>query len=520
MRKWIAAVLVAMAGTVLAQQRPTMPLPELEAAATTGDAQAQYDLGRRLYGGTGGATRDPKAALSWLERSAGQGNVEAHAILGVLYKSGLGIPKDLTRARQHLEQAAAAGHAMSMVFLGSMDAEGQGIAAPDPAAAEKHFREALAKGENEAAVQLAALLMGSAAQPGPAPAEGLAVLRRAALAGHGRSAHGLFLIYANGQNNIARDEKEAARWLAVAAKAGVPESQVAMAMALREGKFGLGREPREAYLWISLAAQKMNPMALMVRDSFEKELTPNEIADVQQQLRNWKPTVLADTKAGRVPLAGLKIDRTYSSQQITRENFAAVVRECLPAFSDQALDRTVRSWDFPRRNATTLMTEPKDAATFAVYESTAICVRESDNGFPVLAGESFIGTIEPVGVPEALRDDWFATIALLIARKGYAEVVYRFPNGNGFTTLYRPTPTGLKIEYRASFRKAGEYDPGKYDAVFTSPDMKSVSTNSYGQRQEKFVLMHRFRPMPAAAGLPTSGGLRGGLPPPGPFAPN
>lgn len=511
MKKFIVAVLVGLAGNAIAQQ-PAAPLllPDVEAGANAGSADAQFELGRRLFNGTG-VPRDPNAAIRWLERAAAQGHVRSQATLGAVYQTGTGATKDFERARKYLTEAAGAGDVQALTLLGLMDAQGQGLPAPDKVSAEKRLREAVAKGHMDATPPLAVVLMGTTAEPGPSPAEGLGALRRAALAGHSRSAYSLFLAYGSGQNNVPRDEREAARWLAVAAKGGLADAQVAMAMALREGRYGLGKEPREAYFWSSLAARQMNPAALVLRGEFEKDLTPNEIADAQQQLRTWKPTTAPDARSGRLAVAGLEVPRTYASHQITRDNFATVVRECLPTYPDTAVDRVVRAWDFPRKNAITLLSDPKTAGTFAIYESTAICVKESDAGFPVLAGESFVGTIEPEGVPEAVRYEWFATVAKLIAAKGYAEVVYQFPNGNGFPTLYRPTPTGLRVEYRTSFRKAGEYDPKKYDAVFTHPDMKSVSTSAYGQRQEKFVLTHRFRglPPPSAGGLPP---LPGALP--------
>lgn len=91
--------------------------------------------------------------------------------------------------------------------------------------------------------------------------------------------------------------------------------------------------------------------------------------------------------------------------------------------------------------------------------------------------------------------------------KGYAEVVYQFGNGNGFIALYRPVSGSLnRLEYRATFRKAGEYDPTRYDKVFTHTDLKSVSTSQYGGRPEKSVVAQRMRNAsgPARLGAPGS----------------
>lgn len=495
----IILALACAAGVVLAQPATApMPQAQVEAAAAGGAAEAQFELGSRYLRGAG-VPRDPKTGLDWLERAARQGHVKAMVVLGIFYRSGaLGTP-DFARARSHLTEAAGLGSAEASSLLGLMAMNGQGLPAPDAEAAEKHLREGLERGDRIAVPALAMLLMGTNAQPGRAPAEGIALLRRTAMAGNATAAHTLYLVYAGGANTVARDEREAARWLAVAAKAGLPESQAAMAVALRNGQLGLGREPREAYFWISLAAQKMHPAAVIARGEFEKELTPNEIAEVQQQLRNWKPVALA-ARSGRVPLDQLRIGQRFDTLQVTRENFPAAVRACLAGFGDAAVERVVRDWNFPRRNATTRFTHETSAGSFVIHEDTGFCIQESEAGFPVLAGEALLATVNPAGVPEAVRDEWLASIAKLVATKGYAEVVFQFSNGNGFTTVFRPTPDGTRIQYRTSFRKAGEYDPSKYDAVFTHPSMNSVTSNSYNNRTEKFVLLHRFQktgPLPA-----------------------
>ena len=46
-------------------------------------------------------------AIELLETAAAQGSMSAHYYLGVIYFEGQAAPKDLVKARQHFEQAAA-----------------------------------------------------------------------------------------------------------------------------------------------------------------------------------------------------------------------------------------------------------------------------------------------------------------------------------------------------------------------------------------------------------------------------
>ena len=67
--------------------------PELVEKAKSGDALAQYNLGRAYHKGKGVA-RDYKEAVKWLIKSAEQGNAFGQNAIGVCYRDGLGVSKD------------------------------------------------------------------------------------------------------------------------------------------------------------------------------------------------------------------------------------------------------------------------------------------------------------------------------------------------------------------------------------------------------------------------------------------
>lgn len=138
-----------------------------QAAATAGDARAQFMAGRLADDGLAGAV-DPDAAARWyelaarqdfvpaqlalgrlkldkgnpeeggiwLERAALAGQVDAQFDLAVLLASGMGVAQDLPAARNWYFRAAQAGNTNAMRNLSLMQARGQGGA--------RSFRAALA----------------------------------------------------------------------------------------------------------------------------------------------------------------------------------------------------------------------------------------------------------------------------------------------------------------------------------------------------------------------------------------
>jgi hypothetical protein len=88
------------------------------AAADAGDARGQYYYARWLRDSRAGP-RDPAAAAPYLERAA-QSQPEAAHMLGTLYRDGIGVTRNESRARALYEQAARRSHAPSMFNLADM----------------------------------------------------------------------------------------------------------------------------------------------------------------------------------------------------------------------------------------------------------------------------------------------------------------------------------------------------------------------------------------------------------------
>ncbi len=130
--------------------------PTLRAAALRGDPAAAYEVGVRLFDGRG-VSRDPKLALKWFERAAGEGLAPAQFRVGNMYEKGLGAARDARLAKQWYLKAADKGNAKALHNLGVMIAEG-GDGKPDYSAAADYFSKAAKLGVRDSQYNIAILL--------------------------------------------------------------------------------------------------------------------------------------------------------------------------------------------------------------------------------------------------------------------------------------------------------------------------------------------------------------------------
>ena len=94
--------------------------------AEAGDARAQYNLGV-MYGTGLGVPKDDQQAVFWYRKAAEQGYASAQYNLGVMYREGRGVPKDDQQAVFWYRKAAEQGYAIGQNSLGFMYHEGRGV---------------------------------------------------------------------------------------------------------------------------------------------------------------------------------------------------------------------------------------------------------------------------------------------------------------------------------------------------------------------------------------------------------
>ncbi len=97
-----------------------------EKAAAQGHLQACYCVGSCYENGMGVPVDIDKAIL-WYKKAAIKGELSSQIRLGTLYQLGRDIPKDSAKAAKWFEMAAVAGNGESQLRIGTMYATGSGV---------------------------------------------------------------------------------------------------------------------------------------------------------------------------------------------------------------------------------------------------------------------------------------------------------------------------------------------------------------------------------------------------------
>ena len=197
----------------------------LETAAGS-RATAQYELAS-LYRQGLGVEKDVSKAAQWYQKAANQGLAAAQNNLGVLYQNGNGVEKDLTKAAELCQKAADQGEARAQTNLGWLFENGNGV--------PKDFNKA-------------AQLYQKAADQGFAPAQ-----------------NNLGALYQNG-NGVEKDLTKAAELYQKAADQGEPYAQKNLG-GLYEYGMGVAKDVNKAAELYQKSADQGNQAA---RDSLRR----------------------------------------------------------------------------------------------------------------------------------------------------------------------------------------------------------------------------------------------------------
>ncbi len=141
---------------------------------------------------------------------ATSGHAPSQFRLGLLYKLGKGVPRDLTRAAYWFDQAAR----------------------QDDLGGQYELAEAYLRGDGVPA----------------SPSNAFSWFHRLAERGFAPAQYQVAQAYAKGRG-IARDDRQSVIWLERAAKGGHHEAARQLALAYRNGLLGLPRDPEQATAW-------------------------------------------------------------------------------------------------------------------------------------------------------------------------------------------------------------------------------------------------------------------------------
>ena len=210
---------------------------DYRAAASRGDAEAQFYLGSCYFNGDG-VSQDYKQAVYWLTKAANQGNAEAQFGLGSCYYNGYGVSQDYKQAVYWYTKAANQGDVLAQAGLGDCYYGGYGVS-QDYKQAVYWFTKAANQGNAEAQCGLGwCYLMGDGVSLDSKQA--VYWLTKSANQGVAEAQFALGFHY-----EVVEDYKEAVNWYTKAANQGDASAQTLLGCCYLYGK-GIEKNPELA----------------------------------------------------------------------------------------------------------------------------------------------------------------------------------------------------------------------------------------------------------------------------------
>lgn len=225
---------------------------EVERRAETGDAAAQYTLATMYRSGVG-VRRDLAQAVVWYRKAAEQGNAKAEEGLGAMYQYGAGIERDSAQAIAWYRKAAEQDDADAANDLGALYEAQQ-----DFAQAVAWFQKAAAQDNGNAEYNLA-MMYQRGLGVGKDPSQAAAWLQKAAAHGIARAQNDLAVMYRDG-DGVPKDPKQAADLLQKAAAQGYAPAEDNLGWAYQNGQ-GVQINDYLAMDWYQKAAAQGNAYA-------------------------------------------------------------------------------------------------------------------------------------------------------------------------------------------------------------------------------------------------------------------
>lgn len=222
-------------------------------AADQGDAKCQNGLGM-LYKYGNGVEKDVKEAVKWFKLSADQNYASAQNNLGTMYEKGNGVPKDLNEAISWYRKAAIQGHEKAQNNIGYMYEYGLGVN-KDYAEALEWYLKAADQGNSTAQCNVG-LMYEYGRGVDKDYSEAAKWYRKSAEQGYAKAQNNLGDLYLNGRG-VDKDYTEAILWFRKAADQGFAMGQANLGY-MHEFGYGVDKDYVEALKWYHKAAEQDN----------------------------------------------------------------------------------------------------------------------------------------------------------------------------------------------------------------------------------------------------------------------
>lgn len=189
-----------------------------------------------------------------------------------------------------------------------------------------------------------------------------------------------------------------------------------------------------------------------------------------------------------IALADLKYEAKFQRTVLTKENFIQFADACLPGHSGVAKDKFLAEWKMPLVNSVTTIGTPGKPGAMVISGTMGICIRDSENKFPIFPGEVYLRTAVPDGLQEAEMDKSFAALSAAIAKKGFAEIAYVNSNGSANVVLYTVQRENKgRLNYLDSFRPKDHFVPHADMILVNLPPNTNFTVSRTNERVWKLI---------------------------------
>lgn len=254
----------------------------LEAGVRSGDADAQFQLGRAYYRGEG-VPRDTAKAAELIRKAAEAGKVEAIESMGFLCTTGEGVPKSEEEAVAWFRKGEKAGSARSMLNLGLLLRQGKTIELSN-AESLRLMHAAAEAGLPEAHSYLGQLYFKGDEFLEPDYAKAAIHARKGAETGDPAAQNVMGLINLDGLDvgGEVRNPAEAEHWFRKAAEQGEVKAQANLAHLMGvESASSTNRV--EALMWLMLAKDQDEPTATKTYNEIAPTLPTDLVSQAREQ---------------------------------------------------------------------------------------------------------------------------------------------------------------------------------------------------------------------------------------------
>lgn len=349
-------------------------IEQWQKSAALGYSDSEFVLGYTLE--EDGPLQDIKTAIDWYEKAISHGNTDAIVNLGIIYRDGHGVPKNLQKAMAWFQKGADLKDARAQYVLGYMYNVGLGVPV-DAAKALDLWKKSAEGGDDTAQYET------------------------------GRA-------YFDG-NGFPKDSGKAAEWYLKSAVQGNTQAQHSIGWMYASGE-GISKDLVLAYAWTNLASTSGNKDSQANRDRFEMQLNRDEKSEAQRLSSNWKKgTQLSrEASAGNqppsTPTAGGALAKrgTGTAFVVTKTGHAITNHHVINGCTEVRLegrDGIVKVKATDTVNDLALLEVPGATGSFATILNDPSKLRQGDDvvvfGFPLNTLLSSGGNLTP-GVISAL----------------------------------------------------------------------------------------------------------------------